>query len=176
MTISAISSFSALGGFQEPNTADMTVASPPMRTIQEVPALLVMLLHDSGKLPSIPNTPSGGVLGFRQPERADMEAVRWLAEWEGARVDERGFRKVSGLASFRDFYDHHTASDVREVCSLRGSRRAVVDLTRWMRDDAESRARRLVGAIERFDCGLAQVLARLGGKPMTRVLWEYLPR
>ena len=99
------------------------------RCIEHVPALLVMLLNEGGKLPSIPNEPQGGILGFRKPELADMEAVKWLAEWESPRVDKDGFRKVAGLATYRDYYEHHTSSDVRDLIALRGSRRACVELT-----------------------------------------------
>jgi hypothetical protein len=145
------------------------------RCIGEVPALLVMLLHDSGKLPPIPNEPRGGLLGFRKPELADMEAVQWLAQWEGPRVDKDGFRRVAGLATYRDYYQMHDSSDVRELLAIRGSRRAVVELTRWLRDDAEAHERRLVGVIERHDLGLCQVMARLGGAPVSRDPWEYRP-
>lgn len=143
------------------------------RCIELIPALLVMMLNDLGKLPEIPNLPHPGALGFRKPELADMERAKWLAAWQGARTDKDGFRKVAGLATFRDTYDWHSASDVRELLAIRGSRRAVVDLTCWMRDDAEAHDRRLVGLMERDDCGLAQLMARLGGRPMTMVRWEH---
>jgi hypothetical protein len=146
------------------------------RCIEPVPALLVMMLHDLGKLPEIPNLPRAGVLGFREPEMRDMEAVKWVAQWQGDRTDKDGFRKVAGLATFRDYYQMHTASDVREIVALRGSRRAVVDLTVWMRDDAEAQNRRLVGSFERDSIGLAQLMSRLGGRPIPRLYWEYHPQ
>jgi hypothetical protein len=153
----------------------VTTLAMQTRCIEMIPALLVMMLNDLGKLPDIPNLPQPGVLGFRKPELSDMEAVKWLAEWCGPRTDKDGFRKVAGLACFRDLYEWHSASDIREVVAIRGSRRAVANLTIWMRDDARSHNRRLSGSFERFDVGLAQLMARLGGKPTTRVLWEYLP-
>lgn len=157
----------------------MLAAAPPVRScfrcIEVVAPLLVSYLHDGGKLPSIPNLPKPGKLGFREPGIADMESVQWLIQWESLPLDKDGLRRVAGLATYRDYYQMHDSSDVRELLAIRGSRRAVVDLTRWLRDDAESHARRLVGSIERCDLGLAQVMARLGGKPETRVPWSYLP-
>ena len=156
----------------------MSIMAAPRRAssrcVELLPPLLVMMLNELGKLPEIPNLPKPGALGFRKPELADMERVKWLASWEGDRTDKDGFRKVAGLASFRDTYDWHEAADVRELLAIRGSRRAVVDLVCWMRDDAEAHDRRLVGLMERNDCGLAQLIARLGGRPMTMVRWEHL--
>ena len=83
----------------------MMVASPPKRAVELIPALLVVLLHDSDKLPPIPNLPEPSTLGFRRPELADMESLQWVAAWDGARTDKDGFRRVAGLASFRDVYD-----------------------------------------------------------------------
>jgi hypothetical protein len=153
----------------------VTTLAMQTRCIEMIPALLVMMLNDLGKLPDIPNLPQPGVLGFRKPELSDMESVKWLAEWEGPRTDKDGFRRVAGLAAFRDLYNWHSASDVREVVAIRGSCRAVVDLTVWMRDDAMSHNRRLIGLFEKCDVGLAQLIARLGGRPTTLVPWEHLP-
>lgn len=143
------------------------------RRIETVPALLVAMLSDLGKLPPIPNLPRAGALGFRQPRLADMEQFTYAAAWSGSVLDKYGFRKVDGLATYRDVFDPHSSSDVRELCAIRGSRRAVVALVRYLRDTAEAQERRLVGMIERNDGGLAQLMARFGGKPMTRVAWEY---
>jgi hypothetical protein len=151
----------------------MLATRAPSRRIETVPALLVVLLNDTGKLPPIPNLPHAGVLGFRQPTLSDMEAFAYAAVWESAVLDEDGFRKVAGLATYRDVFDLHSSSDVRELCAIRGSRRAVASLVRYLRDDAEIHDRRLVGMIERNDGGLAQLMARFGGRPMTRVPWEY---
>jgi hypothetical protein len=153
----------------------MMAAAPPTRTIEVIPALLVALLDGGGKLPPIPNEPQPGALGFHKPDLNDMQSAKWLALWEGPLVDEGGFRKVAGLATFRDLYEWHTASSVRELCAIRGSRRAVVELTRWLRDDAASQNRRLVGAIERFDCGLAKLVMKLGCRPVQRTMWEHAP-
>ena len=145
------------------------------RCVELIPPLLVMMLNDLGKLPAIPNLPLPGKLGFRKPELADMESAKWLAAWGGPKVDKDGFRQVAGLACFRDYYEMHTSADVRELCAIRGTPRAVVELTRWLRDDAEMHERRLVGSIERHSLGLAQLMMKLGGVPVARDPWEYLP-
>lgn len=143
-----------------------------LRYIEVVPALLVMMLNDLGKLPSIPNEPRGGLLGFRKPELADMESVRWVACWHGARTDRDGFRRVAGLASFRDVFDWHTSCEVRELLALRGSPRACVDLTRWLISDGIENGRRLVGNVQSNDLGLIHLMERLGGH-ITRRFMEY---
>ena len=154
----------------------MVTLDSPLRTgrvISHIPALLVMSLNDAGKVPQIPHAPTAGGLGWRMPTLADMESVQWLASWSGPRVDSQGFRPLAGLASYKDYWRSHDASDVRELCSLRGSPRAVVELTKWLRDDAESHERKLVGYFEHLDLGLAQVMARLGGRPSNLRGWEY---
>jgi hypothetical protein len=150
---------------------------PPMRSrcVEAIPALLTMMLHDLGKLPDIPNKPVPGALGFRLPTFADMEAVTWLALWEGSRTDEHGFRKVAGLASFKDYYSHHDSADVREIVSLRGSPRSLLELMYYMRDDAEVNHRRLVGVFDRWDLGVTNLADRVGGYPTERRLWSYQP-
>lgn len=153
------------------NTEPMTVASPPKRRIEEVPSLLVVLLNDGGKVPPIPNEPSGGV-GFRPPSLFDMDDCRWIVYWAGKRFDESGFRPVAGLANFKDFYDWHTSSDVRELLSIRGSRRAIVELIRWTCNDAARENRRVVSSIEKKDGGLIGLVRRLGCTPSSTEKWE----
>jgi hypothetical protein len=161
--------------FGGPENGPMFAVRASLRRIEPVPALLVVLLNDCGKLPPIPNLPRAGVLGFREPRLDDMESASWVAAWDGSVIDPDGLRKVDGLASFRDYWDFHTASDVREICSIRGSRRAVVALVRYLRDDAEIHDRRLVGNVERHDCGLTKLLVRLGARPVDRARLEYAP-
>lgn len=160
----------ALSGAQ---SGGMLATRATPRRIETIPALLVVLLHDTGKLPSIPNLPCAGALGFRQPTLADLERFSYAAAWESSVLDEDGFRRVAGLATYRDYYEMHTSSDVRELCAIRGSRRAVVALIRYLRDDAAVHDRRLVGAIERFDLGLSNLVAKLGCRPVQRTMWEY---
>lgn len=142
------------------------------RVLEVIPALLVMMLSDLGKLPEIPNLPKPTTCGFRKPELADMESLRWLACWGGARTDRDGFRRVAGLASFRDVYDWHLSSDVRELVAIRGSKRACVELTRWLVADGMAHGRRLVGAVKKDDSGLIHLMERLGGH-ITRRFMEY---
>lgn len=160
------------GGFK--NEA-MLATRARTRCIEPMPALLVMTLNELGKLPDIPNLPQPGVFGFRRPDLADMESLTWLAQWEGPRVDRDGFRKVSGLASYRDLYDWHTASDVREITAIRGCRRAVVDLIRFICGEATALNRRPVASISRRDDDLANLIARLGCNLAAVVPWEYVP-
>ena len=174
MTVSSLPFLGRGRGAEGPeNEAMLALRAPSRRTVEVVPALLVVLLHDCGKLPPIPNLPRAGVLGFRQPTLEDMERFLYAAAWDGSALDADGFRRVAGLATYRDYYRMHDSSDVRELCAIRGSRRAVVDLVRYLRDDAEAHDRRLVGMIERNDGELANLMARFGGKPMTQVSWEY---
>jgi hypothetical protein len=154
---------------------NMLATRAASRRIEIIPALLVVLLNDTGKLPPIPNLPHAGVLGFRQPGISDMESFTWTAAWESAALDEHGFRKVAGLAAHRDYYNLHDSSDVRELCSVRGSRRAVIGLIRFLRDDAEVNNRRLVGSIVTHDAALAKAVDRLGGSAIALTRWEYNP-
>lgn len=152
----------------------LLLAPKPMRyrSINIVPALLVMMLNECGKLPPIPNTPKSGGLGFRLPTLKDMEEYKWVAEWEGRQADDYGFRTPAGLAAFKDHYDMHTSSDVREVVSIRGTPRSIVNLMRWMRDDAMPDNRRVIGSMNTGDDKLQALMIRLKGTP-TRVLMEY---
>ena len=61
---------------------------------------------------------------------------------------------------------------MRELISLRGSRRACVDLTHWLIEDGMLQDRRLVGAVQAGDFGLRDFMDRMGGK-MTRWWMEY---
>jgi hypothetical protein len=151
----------------------MLTATPPrVRTIEVVPPLLVALLNDAGKLPAIPNEPRAGALGFRRPTLEDMKTVKWLACWDGSRTDKDGFRKVGGLATFRDVFDWHTSSEVRELLAIRGTPRSTVALVNWLVADGLEHDRRLVGAVQKNDVSLIHLLERLGGT-ITRRFMEY---
>ena len=140
------------------------------RCIELVPALLVSLLHDCGKLPPIPNLPEPGSFAFRRPTLDDMQSVSWLAAWESAKVDRDGFRRVSGLATFRDGYDWHRSEEVREILALRGSRRACIELTRWLIADGIERNRRTVGTVANGDEALVRTMRRLGALTTRRFM------
>jgi hypothetical protein len=141
----------------------LTAPTARARSIEEVPALLVMLLNDAGKLPPIPNEPRPITPGFRTPDLCDMEAVRWLASWESPRVDRDGYRKVAGLATFSDDFDWHNSANVRRIHALRGSKRASIELVRWLIADAAEKEMRLVGSPAKDDFALIHAMERIGG-------------
>lgn len=149
----------------------MPAVTMSARRIEVLPPLLVSLLHDAGKLPAVPRLPDRSAFGFREPTFADMRVLSWAAQWEGHRVDEMGFRKVAGIAAFRDGYDFHTASDVREIVYLAGSPRAVVELVRWIRDRAMAENRRTIGSLDLSNMGLRKALGRIGSHE-TRIVVE----
>ena len=150
------------------------VDSPVRRRVEKVPALLVAMMTDAGKLPVCPRPPSD-TLGFRVPTLAELAALNWICVWEhDSVVDERGIRSAVGVASFRDVYDWHSASDVREIVSIMGTPRAIVDLVRWLRFDASIFGRRCIGTFDRKNSGLGKMLEGLGCKAK-RVTFEDLP-
>ena len=101
-----------------------------------------------------------------------MMSVEWVALWDAnGRVDADGFRDAAGLLGYRDEYDFHSASDVRSILYLAGSRRAVVDLLRWVRADARSCGRRAIGSFDADNTALANVL-RVIGDVQTRIVME----
>lgn len=134
------------------------------RRIQTVPALLVSLLQDAGKLPSVPREPDRNGVGFRPPGLAEMQALTWIALWQGERTDEMGFRQVAGLLAYRDGYDFHNASDCREIVYLAGSPRASIELLRWLRDSAKEDGRRALGSFDVDNVSLKGALERIGGR------------
>jgi hypothetical protein len=140
----------------------MLAASPPKRTISEVPPLLVNLLHDGGKLPNCPSEPDPEGLGFRRPTLEDVTKFVWLCAWEGDRVDEHGFRKVAGVSAYRDVYDYHACAEVRECVSLSGSPRACFELVEYMRVEALTKNRRFMGTFDLDNVQLREALKRTG--------------
>lgn len=144
-----------------------------VRSIEKVPPLFIGLLEEAGKLPALPRHIEG--LGRSAKARAatleEVTALTWLVAWDGPKIDARGFVKPVGVAAYRDTFDYHTASDVRELVHVAGSRRSVRDLVVCIRDDARAQKRRLVGCIDVENVEMAAVLQRLDGK-MTRVMFE----
>ena len=142
------------------------------RQIEKVPALFVSLLKDEGKVPPFPRPHDTTLFGYRAPGLQEMVNQEWVVEWGlQGRVGAFGFNPVVGLASFRDRYDEHTTSDVREILCITGSRRAVIDLFLWLRADAARVKRRLMGSFDPDNAGMVALLKRLGGIP-TRVVFE----
>lgn len=142
-----------------------------VRVVEVVPALLVSLLHDAGKIPQPPFPPDRSTFGFQAPGLSEMQAYSWVVQWKGARTDETGFRPVSGVAAYRDDYDFHTASRVREIVLLAGSKRASIDLLRWIRDEARLLGRRTIGSFDLTHTALRSAAAHLGARE-TRVVME----
>ena len=150
----------------------MIEAPAHARRIEKIPALLLCLLQDAGKLPAVPRTPRADVLGYRTPGLPEMMDLEWVAEWDNrGRVDAQGFRPVNGIIGFRDGYDFHSASDVREICYLAGSRRAVVDLVGWIRASGHTESRRVIGSFDCDNTALAGVIEAMGGV-RTRCVFE----
>jgi hypothetical protein len=146
-----------------------TVAS----TIERVPPMMIALLEKSGDLPALPGAfaPNRELRGFRYPTLDEGAALTWLIAWHGPRTDGFAFRKPSGVMGYQDCYDFHTASDVRAVAYLAGSRRAVVDLLRYCQRESRAEGRRLVGTIDNHNQPLARTLTKLGAMA-TRLVFE----
>jgi hypothetical protein len=147
------------------------LAEAPPRCIEAIQPVLLMLFSETGRLPSV-SDPDRTRFGFRSPGLSEMQHYTWIVEWEGQRLDERGFRKVAGVAAYRDDYDYHSLSDVRELVSLSGSGRSVRNLVLWMRDDARVKERRLIGSFERANEPLKSFLAEIGFVETPRLFME----
>lgn len=139
------------------------------RSVERVPALFVGLLEEAGKLPSLPRfvDAHGEHAKARTATLAEVAALTWLVAWDGPKVDANGFRKPVGVGAYRDVYDYHTASDVREIIHVAGSRRACIDLVRFMMQDKV----KCVGCIGVENTDMFAVLKALGGE-VTRVYFE----
>jgi hypothetical protein len=162
MALQALSSFPASQAITGAESGSMLTASPPTRTIEEVPTLFVNLLHDCGKLPKSSREPDPNGLGFRKPTLEDAAKFVWLCAWEGHRVDEHGFRNVAGVAAYRDVYDYHSYAEVRECVSLGGSPRACFELVDYMRSKALMKNRRFIGTFDLDNEQLREALERTG--------------
>jgi len=151
----------------------MKVEAPVKRLIEKVPPSLIGILADEGKL-RLPARPLGGIRGFRPPGLQEMAALQWVVEWDGFRFERSGaLRSATGALAYRESYDFHSASDVREICFLTGSARAIRNLLHWAKFDARENGRRLIGSFGLFNDGLRKMVARLGGAP-TRIVFEDL--
>jgi len=146
-----------------------------VRSIERVPVLLIGLLDAAGNLPLLPPHIDG--LGRASRARAatldEAASLTWLAAWDRPRIDAKGakIQKPVGIAAYRDVFDYHTGTDVREVVHIAGTRRAVYELMRTMRDQARIVGLRLIGSIAVENTAMAAVLKGLGGE-MTRVVFE----
>ena len=104
-----------------------------------------------------------------------MQAQTWAASWQGNKTDDRGFRRVAGLAAFVDRYDYHSSSDVREIVYLAGSPRSVAELVQWIRAEAHVVGRRCLGGFDLENAGLRRMLKRFSGVETRIVIEEVGP-
>jgi len=126
----------------------MTTLERPARQLEWVTATTVRALHADGKLP-VPSGPPKP--GQRLPTIEEWLALRWILAWERD--------TVVGVGAFRPIYDYHSGRDVHEIVLVRGSRRAVVDLTRRMIENARSHGRPCIGAVDFRNLGMRNFLA-----------------
>jgi hypothetical protein len=147
------------------------VTAPPARTIERVPVLLIGLLEAGGLLPQVPHPvaelPQRGAR--RDATLAEAAALTWLVAWDGPKLAGGGFRRAAGVASYRDTYDQHTSSDVREITHIAGSARSVRDLLHFMRAGAPGR---LMGVVDARNARMLAILAKLGAQRAERVVFE----
>jgi hypothetical protein len=146
------------------------IVAPPEPRIEKVPCLLIGLMAAAGKLPGAPAEIDALSVrrGRRKPTADEAGAQTWVVVWDGP-VQSDGFREVTGLLAFRDSYDFHTASDVREIVYLKGP--TSLKLIRWLR--AHTEGRRLLGSIDMGNHRLYRALTAMGNTP-TRIVFEDL--
>jgi hypothetical protein len=133
--------------------------------IERVPALFVSQLLAQGILPA---APEAVIASAHVPERRDMTIQEAAAlTW----VICGPFHRPRGVAAYRDVFDYHVSADVREVIHIAGSRRAVVSLARFLRDDARTLSRRCVGTMDLSNKPMIHLLGR-GGCAFRRIRWE----
>ncbi len=129
----------------------MLVSPPVRRAVERVPPLEIALLGASGLLPR-------SYAPHRTPAReitfADVGGFEWLVDWGGGRV--------YGYAAYRDGFDLHTGSDVREIASVEGSKRACVVLLRALAASAREHGRRIVGAVDSDNELMVDLFERMG--------------
>lgn len=129
-------------------------------------------MKDADQLPQSKRFVSPGQFGFRFPTLADMMELRWAVEWdETTAADTYGARAANGVLGFRDHYDFHSASDVREIAYVAGSARAIVRLFRWAKCDAALLTRRIIGSFDSENKEMKRLVERLGAVS-TRAVFE----
>lgn len=148
------------------------VATEKYRAVERVPALFVGLLEDAGKLPLLPSPiASLGQHGTHRPATlTEVAALSWIVAWDGPKLDANGFRKAAGVAAYRDVFDYHTSSDVREIIHIAGTRRGTIDLLRYMRAEANALGLRCIGSVDLDNTAMVAVLQQMG--TLTRVVFE----
>jgi hypothetical protein len=128
--------------------------------------MLIALLAAEGRIPE----PPADVMALSQrkrrrvPTAAEAGAYTWIVASDGD--PENG--KILGVLAYRDTFDFHTATDVREVVYVAGP--ATPRIIRWLERDT---ARRIVGAIDLGNERMKRALVALG-YTATRVVFEKL--
>jgi|SRR5271166_1772514 len=137
-----------------------------VRRIERASALLVGLLAAKGELPRVPAEIASLAEreGAVKPTEELAEKLTWLLAFEGP-------AKVVGVAAYLDRFDYHTMRNVREITTIFGSRRAVVDLLRMIRTEAQVVGRTPIGALDRDNTKLGSILRRLCARSSV-VVWE----
>lgn len=149
------------------------MVAQPVRSIERVPALFIGLLEEAGKLPALPGHIErlGRNVRRRNASLAEVAALTWLVAWDQPKINVQGFVKPCGVAAYRDAFDYHTASDVRELIHVSGTARGVRDLVLFIRNEARKEKRRLMGSIDIENLEMAEAL-KLWDGVMTRVVFE----
>lgn len=96
--------------------------------------------------------------GRRLPTEIEMAGIVWTLAWDGD--------TIVGVLGYRDGFDFHTATDVREIIYLSGP--ATLKLLEWAREGSEHR---IIGALDIENHRFNDAAATLGFRK-TRVLWE----
>lgn len=142
------------------------ITAPAGTSIERVPCMLIALLAAEGRIPE----PPADVMALSQrkhrriPTAAEAGAYAWVIASDGD--PESG--KISGVLAYRDVFDFHTASDVREVVYVTGP--ATPRLVRWLAKDT---ARRIIGAVDLGNERMKRALVALGYAP-TRIVFEMI--
>jgi hypothetical protein len=144
----------------------MIAAQAELR-IERVPCMLVGLLAADGKLPALP--PSIMALAKREKRRTPMLEEAAAYSWVIASDGDPETGKIFGVLGYRDVFDFHTATDVREIVYVAGP--ATVALMRWIRGDT---ARRLIGALDIGNGRMCRAMIAMGFKPK-RIVFEGVP-
>lgn len=142
-----------------PDDAGMVAAA--QRPIDVVPPALLAMLRGAGRLPTLPRPRRQ--FGYREPTLNELCALTWLLQWHGPRLDAQGMvREPIGLLAYYDHYDFGSASDVREIVYVDGTRRSVIELFRHMIARSREDGRRVVGDIVAGNRRQRKTLRKLG--------------
>lgn len=139
------------------------ITAPAELCIERTSAMLIGKLALDGKLPML----SAELLA---PSKRAHQRPATLEEAEAYTwVLAREFERVEGVLAYRDVFDFHTGTDVREVIYISGP--ATIRLLRWLR--AVTIGRRLIGNIDSENARMARAITAIGWT-RTRAVYEVL--